>query len=83
MTRSQILRDFKTQGGKIVGGWYDGQALYVPYFWGAYLNGDAHDMNDDLVLFSIHSEDLREFPELENRSVVRLRQLPDGRIEEA
>jgi hypothetical protein len=84
MTRSDILRQFKTEAGRIVGGWYDGQQLYVPYFWGAYLNGNAHDVSDDhVVLFAIHSEDRREFPELENRSVVRLKQLADGRVVEA
>ena len=84
MSRSDILSRYQIREGRIQNdGKFHAQMLYVPYFWEAYLRGDAHDVScDHVVLFGVHSEDLREFPELENRSVVRLRQ--DGeRVVEA
>lgn len=85
MSRAEYVRAYQALDGRIPGpGPFQGQKVYVPYFWEAYLRGDAHDVSsDDLVLFVITNEDLREFPELENRSVIRLRQSKDGRIEEA
>lgn len=79
MSRSDIVHRYRVEEGRIQDeGPFQGQMLYVPYFWEAYLRGDAHDVsNDHVVLFGIHAEDLYEFPELLNRSVVRLRQ--DGK----
>lgn len=76
LSRSDITGRYKVEVGRIQDdGPFQGQMLYVPYFWEAYLRGDAHDVSyDGVVLFGIHAEDLREFPELLNRSVVRLKQ---------
>lgn len=84
MSRSDIVRRYQILDGRILdAGQFHAQMLYVPYFWEAYLAGNAHDVSEDhVVLFGVHSEDLREFPELTNRSVVRLKQ--DGqRVVEA
>ncbi len=83
MSRYDIEHRFRIERGLIQDeGCFQGQMLYVPYFWEAYLAGNAHDVSwDGVVLFGIHSEDLRQFPELENRSVVRLRE-QDGKIRE-
>lgn len=84
MSRSDITGRYTIREGRIQDeGPFKDQMLYVPYFWEAYLRGDAHDVSQDhMVLFGVHSEDLREFPELTNRSVVRLKQ--DGqRVVEA
>lgn len=83
ISRCDILARYTVRDGTILDGVFQGAKIYVPYFWEAYLSGNAHDVSDDhVVLFAIHSEDLREFPELKNRSVIKLRQRPDGKIEE-
>lgn len=76
MTRFELHHRFFIKDSVIQdAGPFEGQKIYVPYFWEAYLTGDAHEVSEDqVVLFGIHSEDLREFPELQNRSVVRLRE---------
>lgn len=84
LSRSEITSRYRILEGRILdAGPFHAQMLYVPYFWEAYLAGNAHDVSEDhVVLFGVHSEDLREFPELQNRSVVRLKQ--DGhRVVEA
>lgn len=83
MSRSDIERRYTIREGVVcdVGPFY-GQKAYVPYFWEAYLAGNAHEVgHDGVVLFGVHSEDLEQFPELRNRSVVRLRE-KDRRIVE-
>lgn len=76
MSRSDITSRYTILEGRIQDeGPFHAQMLYVPYFWEAYLAGNAHDVSEDhVVLFGVHSEDIREFPELANRSVVRLKQ---------
>jgi hypothetical protein len=76
LSRSDITSRYQIREGRIQDvGPFHAQMLYVPYFWEAYLRGEAHDVSEDaIVLFGVHSEDLREFPELANRSVVRLKQ---------
>lgn len=85
MSRFELMRRYAVKDGVIQDdGPFNGQMLYVPYFWEAYLAGNAQEVSEDhIVLFGLHSEDFREFPELHNRSVVRLRQLSDGKIVEA
>jgi hypothetical protein len=84
ISRIDIVTRYKIRDGRIQNeGLFYAQMLYVPYFWEAYLAGNAHDVSEDgVVLFGITSEDLSEFPELKNRSVVRLRQ-DGGRVVEA
>lgn len=59
-------------------GQFEGEAVYVPYFWEAYLNGCA-DRDDGRVLgFDVTAEDREIFPELKGRRTVRLYQREDG-----
>lgn len=83
MSRSEILGRYRVVDGRIQDpGPFQGQAIHVPYFWEAYIAGNAHDVSrDGVALFAITDEDLREFPELENRSVVRLREV-GGKVTE-
>jgi hypothetical protein len=84
MSRSDIEQRYAVRDGVITNpGPFYAQKAYVPYFWEAYLAGNAHEVGQDgVVLFGIHSEDLREFPELKGRSVIRLRERDRRVVEE-
>ena len=74
MTRYQVLTEYEVQDGMIrTPGRFGGQALYVPYFWKKYLDGNAHEVDKDSVQFSVEEIDRIQFPELGARSTVRLR----------
>jgi hypothetical protein len=79
MTRQQIETDYTVRNGRIcTPGMFEGEAIYVPHFWEAYLDGCA-DRDDGKVLgFNVTPEDKREFPELKRRRTVKLYQRDDG-----
>jgi hypothetical protein len=81
MTRDQITTDYKIGlSGRIESpGKFEGEMLYVPYFWEAYLDGFA-DTDDGRVLgFKIVPEDRAMFPELSKRKrTIRLIEREDG-----
>jgi hypothetical protein len=82
--RHKIMANYKVDEHGIIRspGQFEGEKLYVPYFWEAYLNGCA-DRDDGLVLgFDVNADDLREFPELKGRRTVRLMQSDDGFVVE-
>jgi hypothetical protein len=59
-------------------GKFEGEAVYVPYFWEAFLNGMA-DRDDGRVLgFDVTAEDKAMFPELKGRHTVRLIETEQG-----
>lgn len=83
MTRFDLFRVHQIQDGIIRSkGEFEGQALYVPYFWSKYLSGEASEVGADVVQFSVKDSDRVQFPELGNRQVVRLR-FVKSKIEEA
>ena len=79
MTRADIERDYAVVDGIITSpGKFESEAIYVPYFWDAYLNGGA-DRDDGTVLgFDVTPEDKQQFPELKGRRTVKLYQRDDG-----
>jgi hypothetical protein len=79
MTRHEIETEYKTAAGRIISpGKFEGEMVYVPYFWEAYLNGCA-DRDDGRVLgFDVTAEDKAMFPELKGRRTVRLMERDDG-----
>jgi hypothetical protein len=74
---------YEVGGGVIrTKGQFEGQAIYVPHFWGVYLAGDADEVGRDIIQFVVKANDRVQFPELGNRQVIRIR--PNGiKIEEA
>lgn len=60
-------------------GKFEGEMIYVPHFWEAYLNGGA-DRDDGSVLgFDVTPEDRAEYPEIPKRKrTVRLVERADG-----
>lgn len=80
MTRNEIIADYNVDERGVIRrpGKFEGEMLYVPYFWVAYLNGMA-DRDDGRTLgFDVTPEDKLMFPELRGRRTVKLRVREDG-----
>ena len=79
MTRQEIEAIYKIVDGRIRSpGMFEGEMVYVPYFWDIFLNGYS-DRDDGKILgFDISQEDKAVFPELKRRRTVRLFQRDDG-----
>ena len=80
MTRDQIIREYHvtTDGVIQTSGPFEGEMLYVPYYWEVGMNGCA-DRDDGTILgFDITAEDKEQFPELKSRRTVKLYQRDDG-----
>ena len=83
MTRTQIEHDYDTRDGRITTpGKFEGEMLYVPYFWEAFLNGLADRDDGEIMGFDVMLEDRQQFPELKGRRTVRLYQRDDGFVVE-
>lgn len=74
MKRADIIQDYRVDDrGRIRSpGKFEGEMLYVPHFWDAYLNGCADRDNGRVLGFDVTAEDKAEFPELKRRRTVRL-----------
>lgn len=79
--RAQIEREFNVVDGIIrTPGKFEGEAIYVPYFYWAMLNGcgDTIDLSWDdentamIDVFHVTADDIIEFPELADRETVEL-----------
>ena len=80
MTRQEIETEYTIDDNGIIRtpGMFEGEMLYVPYFWDGFLNGFA-DRDDGKVLgFDVSPEDKVQFPELKKRRTVKLYQRDDG-----
>lgn len=79
MTRHEIETEYRTAAGRITSpGKFEGEHIYVPYYWEAYLNGCADRDNGTILGFDVTADDRREFPELKGKRTVRLYQHDDG-----
>jgi hypothetical protein len=80
MTREQITSEFTVDNNGIIcnPGQFEGEMLYVPYFWDAYLNGMADGDEDGILEFDVNDDDRALFPELKDKSQVLLYQRSDG-----
>ena len=82
MTRKEIETEYVVNEHGIIQspGRFEGEMIYVPFFWHAYMNGCA-DRDDGKVLgFDVTAEDKVMFPELKRKRTVRLYQRDDGFI---
>jgi hypothetical protein len=81
LTREDILAQYDVdESGRIRDpGKFEGEMLYVPYFYGFYLNGLFDDEDDTgKLVFYVTEEDRKEFPELKNRKIIRLYETQQG-----
>jgi hypothetical protein len=84
MTRQDVLASYKVDAhGHIRSpGKFEGEMIYVPYYWQAFLEGMADRDNGHVLGFDVTREDKAEFPELKNRRTVRLIERDDGFVVE-
>jgi hypothetical protein len=81
MTRQEIEQTFVVIKSRIrTLGQFENEMVYVPYFWNAYLNGFADDDDGTVLSFDVTQEDIKQFPELQDRKTVKLYQRDDGFI---
>lgn len=68
MTRQELEKTYAvdTHGLICDPGKFEGEALYVPYFWDVYLNGFADDDDGKTLTFNVDDDDRKQFPELSN-----------------
>lgn len=77
--RDDILKEYRVENGIIRSpGKFEGEPIYVPYFWDMYLIGFSDEDDGDVITFHVCSDDVTEFPELAGRDSVRLYQRDDG-----
>lgn len=82
MTRAEIEQAYKVENGVIRSpGKFEGEAVYVPYFWDVYLDGGADEDDGEVLVFYVSDEDRATFPELQGPTVM-LRQLDNGFVVE-
>ena len=84
VTRAEVLKHFEVEKGRITTpGRFEGERLYIPYFWERALDGWQDVEEDDgTAVFFIMPEDCEEFPELKSKTEVRVIQREDGFIVE-
>ena len=86
MTRKEIekMYDVNEQGIITSPGKFEGEMIYIPYYWDMALEGFSDDTlwDDDVQIdrFVIGTEDTREFPELQGFQayVIELWELDNG-----
>jgi hypothetical protein len=84
MTRVDIKLDYQIDERGVIRspGKFEGEMLYVPYFWDAFLNGCADGDDGEVLTFIVDSDDVREFPELADAKQVRLYEDSQGFVGE-
>jgi len=79
MDREQIMNEYDVESGVIKSpGKFEGEALYVPFFYNAYLDGMADEYDNDVVIFNISDDDCVKFPELRGVKTLRLSESDSG-----
>lgn len=84
MNRELVLTMFQVDETGIIRtpGPFEGQNLYIPYFWYLHISGYREDVQNGIVTFQVRMEDRAQFPELSNRDQVRLKQIDNHTIVE-
>lgn len=78
--REKILAEFSISNGRIKNpGKFEGEPIYVPYFWEQYLNGFWDFENSKAVGFHLTKEEKNLFPEIPKRKqVIKIKQTDQG-----
>lgn len=79
MTRAEIEREYKVVDGVIRSpGKFEGEPVYAPYFWDAFLSGMVDEDDGEYLYFDVNDDDRRIFPELKDVNRVSLREDDQG-----
>jgi hypothetical protein len=77
--RQEIEANYTINNGVITSpGAFEGEALYVPYFWDLYLTQGADDDDGITLTFIVTTTDLAYFPELEGIEKLHIWQDDNG-----
>ena len=83
MTRQEIEQSYKIENGIIRSpGKFEGEMIYVPFYWDVFMNGLADRDNGRVLGFNVSPDDKKMFPELRRRRTVRLIERDDGFVVE-
>lgn len=82
MNRELVFSMFQVDETGIIRtpGPFEGQNLYIPYFWYLHISGYREDVQNGIITFQVRMEDRAQFPELANQDVVHLKQHENGMI---
>lgn len=82
--RESILSQYRVDShGRITSpGKFEGEMLYVPYFWNEFLDGGADEDDGEVLGFDVLPEDKEAFPELRRRRKIRLMETDQGFVVE-
>lgn len=81
--REKIESEYTVRNGVIQSpGKFEGEAVYVPFYWEAFLNGMADRDNGTTLGFDVTAEDKILFPELRRRRAVKLIEDDQGFVRE-
>lgn len=75
MKREEILKEYSVNAVGLITnpGKFEGEPLYAPYFWDAFLNGCWDDeLDGGTLVYNIIADDIKEFPELKGAKQVWL-----------
>ncbi len=75
MTREEIVKEYDVNKYGIIQspGKFEGEMLYVPYFWDMVMNGmHDHEREDGTCVIDVEEDDRKMFPDLENIDYVTL-----------
>lgn len=79
MKRNDVVESFEHNGLQITQpGKFEGEPIWAPYFWFAYLNGMADEDDGNVITFFVSNEDLDQFPELVDIEKVQLVESESG-----
>ena len=79
MNRKDIEAKYRIENGIIKTlGKFEGEMLYVPYFWDEYLNGMADRDDGKTIGFNLTKEEKTMFPELKGRRTIKLYKRDSG-----
>lgn len=80
MTRQDVLKEYQVNDKGIITnkGKFEGEKLYVPYFFDAVMNGFSDEIGESLDIFILTKEDKTEFPELKDVFAVVLEHSDNG-----
>ena len=63
-------------------GKFQGEAIYVPFYWDIYLDGGADRDDGEILGFDVTTGDKGNFPELRRRKTVKLIEDEQGFVRE-
>jgi hypothetical protein len=80
MTREEIITQYNVGSDGIIRspGKFEGEMLYVPFYWDIALQGFANLDDGEVFGFNIEPEDVALFPELNDRKSLRLWESDQG-----